>query len=89
MHMNSKKSIQINKLSAELIILKPYSKNLLSRDVCLIQDCMHQITSKSSENQISIYDIPANTKHLYNIYIPSWPNVFDVGSALYTCYTNG
>ena len=35
--------------------------------------------------------IPANTKHLYNIcitFVQCRPNVFDVGSTLYKCYTN-
>ena len=32
---------------------------------------------------------PVNTKHLYNInFIQRRPNVFDVGSTLYKCYTN-
>ena len=30
---------------------------------------------------------PADTHHLYNIY-STWPNVFDVGPALYKGYTN-
>ena len=36
---------------------------------------------------IIIYNNPETTKHLFNIYT-IWPYIFDVGPALYKCYTN-